>query len=101
MAFQDVAFLFSRATFYTTFPSTCGRGESLGTTTCPKNVVGGKQVHYAPCKILSLRQSLFVSVKFHGDHKIVIKLRLIWPPSVVGKLPDLRHWCQSVICKLS
>ena len=40
MALQGVAFLPSRATFYTTFLHNCGRGESLKTTTCPKTVVG-------------------------------------------------------------
>ena len=35
----------------------------------------GKQGN-APCRILSLQQSLFlVSVEFHGDHKTVRKLR--------------------------
>ena len=43
MGFQDVAFLSSRASFYTTFLKNCGSGESLMTTTCLKNVVGGKQ----------------------------------------------------------
>ena len=58
-----------------TFPINSGRGECLGTTTCPKTVVGGKQEH-APCKVHSLQQSLFiVSAEFHGGHKTVIKLR--------------------------
>ena len=75
MSIKDVTLLPSRASFHTTFLKNCGRSESLGITTCPKTVVGGKQGH-APCKILSLQQSLFyVSVKFHGDHKTVIKLR--------------------------
>ena len=65
MGFQDVAFMPSQASFSTTFLKKCGRGESLGTTTCLKTVVGGKQGH-APCKILLLQQSLFfTSVKFH------------------------------------
>ena len=33
----------SLASFSTTCPKNCGRGESLGTTTCPKTGVGGKQ----------------------------------------------------------
>ena len=59
MDFQDVEFLPSRARFSTTFLKNCGRGESLRTTTCPKTVVGGKQSH-APCKILSLKQNVFL-----------------------------------------
>ena len=31
----------------------------------------------------------FVSVECHGDHETVGKLRQIWPPSVLGILPDL------------
>ena len=49
VGFQDVAFLPSLACFFpTTFLEYCGRGEFLGTTTCFKTVVGGKQGH-APC----------------------------------------------------
>ena len=59
----------SRASFFTTFLKDCGRGESLGTTTCLKPVVGGKQGH-APCRM----QPLFVSVEFHGDHETVTEL---------------------------
>ena len=53
-----------------------------------KCVVGGKQWH-ALCKILLLQQILFMMVKFNGDHKIVIKFRLCWSPSVLGMLPDM------------
>ena len=73
MGLQDVAFLSSHASFFTTFLENCGRSESFPTTTCPKAVVMGKQGH-APCDGLSLTKLLFVSVKFHGDHKTVIKL---------------------------
>ena len=53
----------------------------------------GNQGH-ATCKTPSLRQSLFiVSIKFLEDHKTVTKLRCIWPPSVLGILPDLKQWC--------
>ena len=75
MGFQDVAFLPSRASYSSTFLNNCGRGKSLGNTTCLKTAVGCKQGH-APCKIFSLQQNLFVvSVEFHGDHKTVTKLR--------------------------
>ena len=40
MGIHDAAFLPSRATMSTTFHKSCGRGESLRTTTCPKTVVG-------------------------------------------------------------
>ena len=75
MRLQDVAFLPSKASLPTMFLKHCGRGESLGTITCLKTVVGGKQGH-ALCKILSLQQSPFlVSVECHGDRKTVIKMR--------------------------
>ena len=66
IGFQDVVFLSSRASYSTTFLKNCGRGESLGTTTCLKTVVTGSMPLPAPCKILLLQQSLFVSIEFHG-----------------------------------
>ena len=38
-----------------------------------------------------------MQVDFHGDHRIVTKLRQIWPPSVLAILPDLRQRCLSVM----
>ena len=91
MGFQDVVFLPSRACFSTTFLKNCGRGDSLRTTTCLRNVDVGKQV-LAHCKIFLFQQSLFfVSVLFHGHHKTVVKLVLIWPASVLWILADLRQ----------
>ena len=58
MEFQDVVFLPSQAIFHITSLKNCGRGESLVTTTRPRNVVGVKQVH-APCELLLFQQSLF------------------------------------------
>ena len=70
----------------------CGRGESLQTTTCLKTVVGvSKGMH--PAKHFTPTRLLFVSVEFHGDRKTVTKLRLVWPHSVLGILPDLEQWC--------
>ena len=40
MGFQDVAFLPSRASFFTTFLKNCDRRESLWIITCLKIVVG-------------------------------------------------------------
>ena len=40
VGFQDVAFLPSELLFLPHFLENCGRGESLGTTTCLKTVVG-------------------------------------------------------------
>ena len=54
MGFQDVAFLPSQASYYTTFLRNYGRGESLGTATCLRTVVEGRQ-GYPPCKILLLQ----------------------------------------------
>ena len=42
---------------HTTFLTNCGRSDSPGTTTRLRTVVGGMHGH-APCKILSLQQSL-------------------------------------------
>ena len=47
--------------YSTTFRKQCGGGECFETTTCPRTEVGGKQGH-APCKVLSLEQSLFCCV---------------------------------------
>ena len=76
--FQDVVFLPSGASFSTTFLKNCGRGESLGSTTCLNAVVGvskgmlsveyscsnkncgwGNQGH-ALCRILLLQQKLWL-----------------------------------------
>ena len=59
MDFQDVAFLFSRASFSTTFPQNCDGGESLRTTTCHKNVVGVSK-GMLPVKTSSLRSPTFM-----------------------------------------
>ena len=40
--------------------------------------------------------SFFVSVKFCDDYKTVTKFRLIWPPSVLGVLPNSKQWSLSV-----
>ena len=40
VGFKDVAIQPSGASFSTTFLNNCGRGEGLGTTTCPKTMVG-------------------------------------------------------------
>ena len=58
--FQDVAFLPFRASFSTTFFLTC-RGESLGTTTCLKTVVGGEQGMLPETGFLSNKASFCVS----------------------------------------
>ena len=57
MGFQDVAFLPSRASFFTTFLINCGIDESVRTAACLRTVVGGKHGR-APCKILLLQQIL-------------------------------------------
>ena len=45
MGFQDVALLPYRASFYIKFLNNGDKGESLGTTICPKSVAWGKQGH--------------------------------------------------------
>ena len=59
MGFQDVAFLPSRASLCATFLRNCDRGESHGTSSCPKVVAGGKHGH-APCNILLDLQGPFL-----------------------------------------
>ena len=68
MVFQDVAFLPSRASFYTTFLKYCGRGESLGTTTCLKAVVRVSRDMLSVRYFCSMKP-LFVPVEFNGCHK--------------------------------
>ena len=74
MGFQDVAFLPSPASFPPLYLKSSVRGESLGTATCYKTVVGGKQ-GYTPSKILLLLQSHVCVVVFNGNHKTVTKMR--------------------------
>ena len=96
MGFDYVAFLPSLASFSTTFRKDCGRGEGLGITTCPKCVVLGKHGH-APCKMLLLQQSLFLCrLNFMEITITVINFGRIWPPSVLGIIPDYRQWCLSI-----
>ena len=59
VGFHDIALLYSRTRYYTTFLGNNSRGERLGTTTCLGTVVGCKQGH-APCKVPLLRHMLFL-----------------------------------------
>ena len=59
MDFHGVAFMLSRASFSSTFPKDCGRGEGLWATTCLKTVVRGKCGH-ASCNILFSIEPLFL-----------------------------------------
>ena len=65
MGFKNVAFLAFRTRFSTTFIKNCGRGECLGTTTCPMTVVGGKQGHALRIAFSNQQSPYF---DFHGDH---------------------------------
>ena len=58
-------------------------------------VVGGEQRH-TPYKTLAPTNPLFVSVGFHGDHKVVTETMSIRPPSILGILPDLISRCLSL-----
>ena len=59
MGFQDVVFLPSRVSFFSTFLKNCGRAETLQIATYIKTVVWDKHGN-APCKILLLRHSLIL-----------------------------------------
>ena len=70
MGFQDVAYLHTRASFFTIFLKKIAvQVKASGPTT----MVGGKQGH-APCTYAPTKP-LFVAAEFHRDHKTVIKLR--------------------------
>ena len=74
MSFQDVVFLLSRAGLHHIYKK-CGRGKKKKNRHCLESMYGGKQRH-APCKIPLLHQiPIFMSYKFHGDHKSVTQLR--------------------------
>ena len=60
MGFQDLAFLPSRACFFTTFLTNCGRGESLVTTTCLKTVAGVNK-GLLPVKYINSNKATFFS----------------------------------------
>ena len=64
---------------------------------CFKTVVGGKYGH-APYEILLLQQTPFLcQSSFMEIIELLQRQSEIWPPSVFGKLPDLKQWCLSVI----
>ena len=74
MSFQDVAFLPSKASFYTTFVEYCGRCEGLRTTTFSIAVDVGRHGD-GLCRVFLVQRSLFfVSVEFHEDHVTVTNL---------------------------
>ena len=71
----------------------------------PRHVVVGKK-GYGPCinammlkcykcciNAFAPTKPVFMSVEFYGDYRIFTMLRRIWPPPVLGILPD---WCLPV-----
>ena len=91
MGFQAVSFLSCHAGFCTTCVANCGKGlwRRCCHITVPL-VVEGKYGH-ALCRMLFLQLiPFFVSVQFHGDHKIVTKLRRVLPPSVFWDITGLK-----------
>ena len=86
-----------RASFYTTFLNICGRGESLGTTTCLKTVVGVIMGMLPVPPVLLCQQSLLLrKLNLIEIIRLLQRSGKIWPPSVLGILPDLRQWCLSL-----
>ena len=53
----------------------------------------GVSMGMSPVKCNALTKPPFVSVKFYGKHKAVTRMRLIWPSSVMGILPDVKQLC--------
>ena len=74
MGFQHVEFMPFGESFFTTFLKTCGRGESLGTTTCPKTVVWVSK-GMLPVKYACSNKASFVTVKFYGYHMTATEMR--------------------------
>ena len=74
MCFQDVASPSARANSSATFLIYCVSGTSLATTTCFIAVVG---VSKGMLHVINFHsnKSVYVSVKFHEDHKTITKLR--------------------------
>ena len=89
MGFHDVAFLPSRASFSTIFLRTCGRSETLRTTT-----VAGVSKGIVPVKYLRCNKSTFcfsrISLRSQGS-----LIDVIWPLSDLGILPDVEQWNMS------
>ena len=44
-----------------------------------------------PVEFFCTNEAFCVSVVLHGDHKTVLKLRRIWPPSVLEIMLDLKR----------
>ena len=77
------------ASFCTTFNKKCGRAEDLGNATCPKSVVGGKQVH-ACCKICLHQQIMFLCLLNISKIMTVTTPRRIWPRSTSVDITQLK-----------
>ena len=88
IGFQDVAFPPLQASYNTTFLRHCGGGKSLGTTTCLRTVAGVDK-GMLPVKYVCSTKASLLSVNFQRDYN-TSTMRYIWPPSVLGSLPDLK-----------
>ena len=64
------------------------------TNRCLKAVVVGRQGMLS-VEYFSSTSTLFVPVKFCRGHTADVKVRKIWPPSVLVILSDLKEWCLS------
>ena len=98
MGLQDEAFLPPSAIFSPHFLKIVVEVKASG----PPHVIKlwlGVSMEMLPVSTFAPTKPLFVSVKFHRDHKTATKLRRIWPPSVLGMLPDSKHWCLFVLTK--
>ena len=75
-----------------TLRQNCGRGESLGTTTYLKIVLGGRRGH-APCRTLYLHESLFcvgrISWRSFDCHRVVVNMGTLSLGDINGFKPVL------------
>ena len=82
-------FLPSRASFHTTFLNNCGRGESLESTACSRNVVEINK-GMLPVKCFRLNKAFFALVEFHGDHKTAYKHEVNLATLSLGDTTELK-----------
>ena len=73
MGSQDAAFLRSPTSISTTFRKNCGRGESLGTTTCFISVVGVTKDMLLPVKYFCSDKAFLCQSKLLKIIKLILK----------------------------
>ena len=93
MGYQDVAFMPSTASSIPHFINTVVKVKASGPPHVSKNCGRGQARACFLQNTFTPTNPLSVSVDFQEDHKAVTKMRPVWPPSVLGTLPDVKQWC--------